>query len=226
MAQRDDALLREISLDLLVGKYDRAIELLDHHFHLWEGQTGVHDVYVDALLLRGQQHFKAGRYAEALKDYAACLEYPDRFETGRPRRDGGKAAQIHYFLGTAYEAIRDAAKARQHFDQAARARAGWSDARYYQALAYRKLGQDARAAEVFDGLIRSGKERLEAPAKVDFFAKFGFQQSDRPAKAQAHYLIGLGHLGKGDKTEAKTEFQKAVELEANHLGARTMLGRD
>lgn len=226
VAQRDDALLREIVLDILVGKYDRAIELLDHQFHLWEGQTGVHEVYVDAHLLRGQQHFKAGRFAEALKDYAACLEYPDRFETGRPRRDGGKTAQIHYFLGTAYEALRDGAKARQQFEQAARARAGWSDARYYQALAYRKLGQEARAAEIFEGLIRSGQQRLAAPAKVDFFAKFGFQQSDRLRKAEAHYLIGLGHLGKGEPTEAKAELEKAVELDPNHLGARTMLRRD
>ena len=226
VAQRDDALLREIVLDILVGKCDRAIELLDRHFHLWEGQTGIHDVYVDAHLLRGQQHSKAGRYAEALKDYAACREYPDRFETGRPRRDAAKAAQIYYFLGTAHEALRDGAKARQHFEQATRARAGWTEAQYYQALAYRKLGQDARAAEVFDGLIRSGKERLEAPAKVDFFAKFGFQQSDRTAKAQGHFLIGLGHLGKGEQTQAKAALEKAVELDPNHLGARTLLRRD
>ena len=204
-------------------KYDRAIGLLDHHFHLWEGQTGIHDVYVDAHLLRGQQHFKAGRYAEALADYAACLDYPDRFETGRPQRDEAKAAQVHYFLGTVYEAIHDPAQAREHFERTVRARPGWTDARYYQALAHRELGQDARAAECFDGLIRSGKERLESPAKADFFAKFGVQQSDRVRKARAHYLIGLGKLGKGDHPAAKAEFQKALDLEASHLGARMML---
>ena len=192
VAERDDALLREITLDLLAGKYGRAIELLDHHFHLWEGQTGIHDVYVDAHLLRGQQHFKARQYAEALKDYEACLEYPDRFETGRPRRAADKAAEIHYFLGMAYEALRDGAQARQHFDQAVRARPGWSEAGYYQALAYRKLGQDARAVEVFDGLIRSGRQRLAAPAKVDFFAKFGFQQSDRVAQGAGALPHRLG----------------------------------
>jgi tetratricopeptide (TPR) repeat protein len=225
VAERDDALLREIVLHILVGKCDRAIKLLDHHFHLWEGQTGVHEVYVDAHLLRGQQRFKAGRYAEALKDYAACLEYPDRFETGRARRDGGKTAEIQYLLGTAYDALRDAAKARQHFEQATRSRAGWSDARYYQALAYRELGQEAQATEILYGLVRAGREQLAAPAKVDFFAKFGFQQSDRARKAQGHFLIGLGLLGKGEPMAAIGEFQLAVELDASHLGARTMLRR-
>jgi tetratricopeptide (TPR) repeat protein len=205
---------------------------LDHHFHLWEGQTGIHDVYVDAHLLRGLQHFTAGRFAEALKDYEACLEYPDRFETGRPRGPGAKAVEIHYFLGHAYEALHDAGRAKQHFEQAVgstqgsrprRGGDGRSEAAYYRAMAYRKLGQDARAAEILDGLIRSGQERLTAPAQVDFFAKFGFQQSDRARKAQAHYLIGLGQLGKGDWPAAKAEFQKAIELDASHLGARTML---
>jgi tetratricopeptide (TPR) repeat protein len=232
VAERDDALLREITLDLLAAKYDRAIELLNHHFHLWEGQTGIHDVYVDAHLLRGQQHFKAGRHAEALKDYAACLEYPDRFETGRPRGPDAKAAEIAYFLGTAYEALHDAAQAKQHFEQAAgstraarprRGGDGRSEAAYYQALAYRKLGQDARAGEVLLGLVRAGREQLAAPAKVDFFAKFGVQQSDRARKAQAHYLLGLGYLGKGEIMAGMAELEIAVELDASHLGARTML---
>ncbi len=224
VAQRDEALLREIVLQILVGQYDKAIDLLDnHHFHLWEGQTGVHDVYVDAHLLRGQRHFDAGRYAEALKDYEACLEYPDRFETGKPYRDGSKTPQVRYHLAAVCEAMRDGPAARKHFEQATRARPGWSESRYYQGLAYRKLGQDAKAAETFDGLIRSGREKLAAPAGVDFFAKFGTQQSDRVRKAQAHYLIGLGCLGKGETSAARAEFEEAVRLDANHLGAHTML---
>ncbi len=51
VAQRDDALLREIELLVLLGRYPRTLELLDaHHFHLWEGQSGVHDLWVNAHL--------------------------------------------------------------------------------------------------------------------------------------------------------------------------------
>ena len=94
VARRDDALLREISLLILLGHYDRALELLqNHHFRLWEGETGVHDVYADALLLHGQQSLRSGKYAAARKDFEAALEYPDRFETAkrssRPRPGRG-----------------------------------------------------------------------------------------------------------------------------------------
>jgi tetratricopeptide (TPR) repeat protein len=224
VAQRDDALLREIILLVLVGQYDRAIDLLEnHHFHLWEGESGIHDVYVDAHLLRGQQHFQAKRYADALKDYLACLEYPERFETGRPYRRGGRLSQIDYFLGMAYEALDNAEQAKMRYQQAAAGKPDWSEARYYQALAYQKLGEPAKAAEIFDGLIRTGTERLEARSDVEFFAKFGARQSVTVQKAQAHYLVGLGYLGKRQSADAKRHFNEAVKLNVNHLGARTML---
>ena len=129
VAQRNDALLREIALDLLaqVRPGHRPVGSPLPPLGI---QTGIHYVYVDAHLLRGQQHFKAGRYAEVLADYAACLDYPDRFETGRPRRDEAKAAQVHYFLGTVYEAIHDPAQWRARFSLARRARPGWTRAHY------------------------------------------------------------------------------------------------
>ena len=224
VAQRDEALLREISLLLLVGRHDRAIELLDgHHFHLWEGQSGVHDVYVDAHLLRGRQRLAAGQAAEALKDFAACLEYPDRFETGKPYREGGRLAQIHYALGTAQEALRAEARAKEHFERATGLRGGSPDARYWQGLAWRKLGQEAKAAEQFESLLRRGRESLDAKPAVDFFAKFGFQPSAQLRQAQAHYLLGLGLLGKNETSQAKAEFQQAVQLDLNHLWAQTQL---
>ena len=120
VARRDDALLREISLLILLGHYDRALELLEnHHFRLWEGETGVHDVYAEAHLLRGQRSLKAGKYAAARKDFQAALEYPERFETAKARRGQGRLAEVDYFLGAVNEAEGHAEQARRHFEQAA-----------------------------------------------------------------------------------------------------------
>jgi hypothetical protein len=58
---------------------------------------------------------------------------------------------------------------------------------------------------------------------MDFFAKFGTREPIRVQKARAHYLVGLGHLGKGEKDRARESFEAAVQLCASHLGARTML---
>jgi tetratricopeptide (TPR) repeat protein len=101
---------------------------------------------------------------------------------------------------------------------------GWSEISYCQGLAYRKLGQEREAIEVFDGLIKFGKERLAASAGLDFFEKFGERQSEVSRLAHAHYLLGLGHLGKGSKAEAKAEFEQVLKLNPNHIGAKARLG--
>ncbi|MGE5608882.1 MAG: DUF5107 domain-containing protein [Bacillota bacterium] len=224
VSQRDDALLREISLHILLGNYDRAIALLgDHHFRLWEGETGTHDIYADAHMLRGQRFFQAKQYAEALKDFEAAGQYPDRFETAKPTRTSGKLIQVSYFLGTVYEALGQADKARSYYEQATQGSREGSDLRYYQALAHGKLNQEDKATQIFNDLIRTGQDRLKATEGMDFFAKFGTRQSATAQRANAHYQIGLGHLGKREFPEAKEQFESALKLNAAHLGARTML---
>jgi len=228
VSRRDDALRREISLLTLAGNCDRAIELLDtHHFRLWEGESGTHDLHMDAHLLRARQHLKARRFDAALKDCQLAMEYPDRFETAKPSGIGGRMVQAFYVMGLTYEAMGRSDEARDCFKKAAGAntfgRGDAGDSRYDQALAQRKLGQESRAAASFDALIRMGADRLKAAEGMDFFAKFGTRQSPMFQQSQAHYLIGLGQQGKGKTAEAKAEFEAALKINAAHLGAKTML---
>jgi tetratricopeptide (TPR) repeat protein len=134
--------------------------------------------------------------------------------------------QVYYLMGEVHAAAGQADKAKSDYEQAAGARADrgeLSDVRYYQALAQRKLGHEDRAARAFDELINYGTQRLQGGSDLDFFAKFGTRQSVAAQKARAHYLVGLGHLGKGQGADAKKAFEAALELNASHLGARTML---
>lgn len=221
--RRDDALSREIMLLVQLGKYQRAVDLLAaHHFHVWEGGGRIHNVYVDAHLLKGCEHFTAGEYTEALESFQAALEYPENLEVGRPY-SGGRAAQAYYFIGSVYEVMDDVEKAKEYYEDAAAMRYGWSEISYYQGLVFRKLGQEEKADQMFEGLIEFGKERLKAAPSMDFFAKFGERQSVMRRKANAHYLLGLGYLGKENKSEARAQFQKAVELNINHLWAKQQL---
>jgi Tfp pilus assembly protein PilF len=71
--------------------------------------------------------------------------------------------------------------------------------------------------------MQFAKERLDATAEMDFFAKFGERQSAVNRRAQAHYLLGLSLLGRGEKEKAKTEFMKALDLDINHLWAKYYL---
>jgi len=221
--QRDDALSREIALLVELGKYDKAIGLLEtHHFHVWEGGGRIHNVFVDAHLFRGQECYKSKKYREALKDYEAALEYPENLEVGKPYR-GGRSSQVYYFIGTAHEALSDAEKAREYFEKSIASKHSWSEICYYQGLALQKLGREDEANQMFEGLIQFAEQRLKVSPSMDFFAKFGEKQSARIRRADAFFLLGLGFLGKGKLTEAKEEFKKALKLNVNHTRAKKQL---
>lgn len=224
VARRDDALTREIELLIVAGlsdppKLDRAVELLTtHHFRNWEGSGQIHNVYVDALLARGQTRLKAGEAGNALKDFQAALEFPENLEVGRARRSP-RNAQIQYLIGVAQTALGDSASATAAFEKAAAGRGGGSESDYFRGLAMRKLGRQADAKPLFERLIKAGEGQLARGEPADYFAKFGEKQSDRVRQANGHYLIGLGRLGLGAVDLAKAEFKQALERHPAHLGA-------
>ena len=231
--KRDDVFLREIILYVVLGQYDKAIDLLaNHHFHVWEGEeVRVHNVHVDAHLLRGENSFKEKRYEEALKDYEKALDYPENLEAGKPYH-GGRYSQIYYFIGTAYEASGDTEKSRKFYEKSVAIQCDWTligqiidwaGVCYCQGLAFRKLGQEDKADRIFDGLVKFGMERLSAAPAIDFFAKFGGKESERSRTVHANYLLGLGYLGKGKRTKAKIEFEKVLKLNPSHIAAGTQL---
>ena len=235
VAKRDDAITREIELLIVTGRPDRALELLrGQHFRNWEGHSQIHNVYVNACLAQGVKLAADKKPREALAAYKAALEYPENLEIGRPP-NSPQDARIQFLIGTAHEALGDAASAKAAFEQAVsdaaaakadseRALAGRSDSDYesdfFGALALRKLGRTDEAKTIFERLLKIGEEQLAKGDGPDYFAKFGEKTSERVRQANAHYLIGLGQLGLGEKEKASASFQQALELHPAHLGAR------
>jgi tetratricopeptide (TPR) repeat protein len=220
VSRRDDSLSREILLLIQTGKYDRALELLEnHHFHVWEGGGRIHSVFVDAHLLRGQHRYFSKDYGMALQDYLEALEYPENLEVGRPVR-GHEEPRVHFFIGTACEALGDERKAREWYERSVAEPAKGSEQSYYQGISYLRLGRKAEAEGMFDGLLKFAQDRLKDSPDMDFFAKFGEKQSADNRRAQAHYLLGLSYLGRGEKAKARDEFEEALRLNINHLWAR------
>jgi len=227
-AKRSDAMTQEAKVYLLVGRYEQALQLLKtHRFHNWEGYGDVHDVYVDACLLAGGRELHAGKFNEALGDFQAALEYPENLEVGRPYHEG-RRPEVDYWLGVAYGKLGNSAESLEMFRQAVAA-LGPEQGReqpemlYYAGLAAQKLGRAAEATRLFGELIGKGDETLAARPEADYFAKFGLRLSSRLRLAEAHYLIGLGNLGMGEAAKARGQFQAALNLNVNHLGATTQL---
>jgi tetratricopeptide (TPR) repeat protein len=220
---KDETLLREIQLLIQVGRYDDAISILsNHHFHVWEGSTAVHDMYVLAHLMRGDYYFANKKYDAALKDYEAALEYPENLEVGG-EWDGGWFPRIYCSIGKVYEATNNQREANKFYEKAVTGQYDWSEMSFYQATAYRKLGNEEKAVQIFNGLIKAGEEKLKSSLTMSFFEKFGEKQTRSSIMADAHYLMGLGYLGRNMCSEAIKEFEEVLKLNRNHVGAKMHL---
>lgn len=225
VVRRNDSFLRAIMTMVLTGHYDQAIDAMtSHHFHIREGGGKIHDVYMDAFLLRGIEHLRAGQAQAALDDFLAAGGYPENLSVGRPRNDP-RAPQVAYYTARAYEALGNAEEAKAYDDKSAKQKdtQHWPKTQFYQAMAMAKLGDKTQAKALFEGLIETGTARIEHDESTDFFAKFGEQQARGARLASAHYLRGLGYLGTGRRETARLEFQQASTLNASDVWARAQL---
>lgn len=238
---RDDIIAREINLEILAGKPDAAIKLLESRFfRAWEGggSFSLGDSWINANLALGHRHMAAKQYSQALADYRAALQIPANLAEATGDVTGRKA-EISYWIGSAYQAMGDSEKARQSWIEAAtplnanrdngasRYSGHFSNgsmgglaagvrveqaAPYYQALALDKLGQSDRARAIFTQLVAVGNQALtNAPA------------AQRTQIADAHYIAGLGQLGLHNQDQARQEFSLALKASPDHYAATRAL---
>ncbi len=219
LSQREDALIREIMVLVLNRHYDKAINYLNENFfHIQEGSRGLHDVHVDAHLLRGLSYLEDGQYQKALDDFFMADKYPANHQIGRDP-DYVRNAQIYYYTGLAYEKLGENDRAEVFYNKTVSQDIENSVYLYYQALAYEKLDESKNADELYNALISTGEDYIQDLDEVDFFAKFGSGESIRERQATGHYMIGLGKSGKGSRKEAVSHFEKTTELDKSRLWA-------
>jgi tetratricopeptide (TPR) repeat protein len=173
---------------------------------------------VNAHVLRGLQTAGKGELETALDDLVAALDYPTNLGVDRPTKDP-KASRTEYHIGITLEALGNSDEAKTHFENAANNDVGGTEFRYEKGRAHAKLGHTDEAQKLFDALIADGTKQRDEGAKVDFFAAFGEKTSHNKQMAQAHFLIALGHLGKGEIEAANAAFTEALTFDPNHLWA-------
>lgn len=210
---RQDSFQREIMVLILTGKYQTAIDYLENNFfHPEEGRNDIHNIFVDVHLLEGLRLLKAGQPQEALTHFLRADEYPEHLSVGRPKNDP-RLTQVAYFTGNAYAALGDTEKAKEFYQKAAdQKEAGRSEGRFYQAMSLKALGMAEESRKIFDDLVATGRRQLEEGESADFFAKFGEQKTRRAKAASAHFVLGLGRLGQGQKAESQREFEQAAKM--------------
>jgi len=223
LMKREDALIREIKVLVHAEEYNRAIRYLtDYFFHSQEGSRDLHEIHVNAHLLRGLQRMRMGNYKEALDDFLMADEYPENHQLGRAE-NYIRNAQIEYYTGLGYDLTNQPGKAKMHYQKAASDQRMNNEYIYYVGLASEKLSDAERADRIYEQLIMLGTESLSQTNEIDFFAKFGEDMEANRRQASAYFMQGLGYLGKGSNAKASALFEKALQLDPNHLWAKEMM---
>ena len=90
-----------------------------------------------------------------------------------------------------------------------------------QGLALRKVGKEAEARGRFNSLISYGEKHLYDTFVMDYFAvslpdlQIWEDDMNKKNRIHCHYLMGLGHLGLGNKEKADKCFSYIKEINPN-----------
>lgn len=239
--ERDDVYLERLSLYNFEGDHAKALELINsRQFHPWEGGEGkVSGQYLYALIQSARKNIEARKFEEAidLLTTAKADSYPHNL--GEGKLYGAQENDIDYWLGIAYEGKGCAQEAKECFNKASigldelSAAVYYNDQQpdkfFYQAMAWRKLGNSAKANDMFHKLLQYATEHMDDTIKIDYFAVslpdlliFDADLGERN-KAHCLYLKGLGYLGLGNINEAKKYFNEVLLIDNNHFGVKGQL---
>ena len=234
IAQRDDLLLEQITLLNQTGRYEEAMSMINEHtFHPWEGGEGkIPTQYQMARVELAKECIAGGDYSRALTLLKECLEYPHLL--GEGKLYGAQENDFYYFMGVAYDAMGDAASARECWEKATvgpqepAAAMYYNDAKpdkiFYQGLALLKLGRKGEANGRFYKLLNYGKQHVFDDVVMDYFAvslpDLQIWEGSLNLANEIHckYMLALGNLGLGRKAEAMKYLQEVEKLDNNHLG--------
>jgi tetratricopeptide (TPR) repeat protein len=227
LEKRDDAITRLVMLYNLTGSYDKALEIMNkRHFHVWEGNGSIHDVFEDACLLQGITLLERKQYAKALASFQQAATYPFNLEVGKPADESGNV-RINYYIALAYSGLNNLALADAYFNKAAQYthHGNPDELSFYKAMALKKLGKASEATLIFDQIRKSATAQLNSTDGTNFFAKFGNEDQRESKNGYNYYLLGLSYLGDENPRLAHDNFQQSVQLDPGQLWAGFMLKR-
>jgi tetratricopeptide (TPR) repeat protein len=234
--QRDDLTIEYVTLLNNAGRYAEAVDMLRaRSFHPWEGGEGrVAAQYVAGLIGMAQTALTHDA-ARALDLLEQAINYPHNL--GEGKLPGSNENHIHYWRGVALAQLGQHDAARIAWQRATRGDSEPTSARYYndqppdmiwyQGIAWRKLGDSARATALFERLIAYARAHRDDVIRPDYFAvsypTFLVFNDDSALRHGLHcdYMEALGQLGLQQFSHAKTLFDTVLQREPNHSGALT-----
>ncbi len=211
----DPALSRYVKLCFECGEMDEAIYYLkSHHFHSWEGQYWIYDIYYESLRERAVVYQKKNKLSLALADLEAAVLYPENLEVAPALKD--THAHITFQMGEVYQAMANQAKAKECFEKIVKEdHPDESAGVYFQAKALDALGKPKQARIKYLSLIRWGTARAKKEEKL---LRYLGQRNPFLINFPSHPAMGLyqqylGWSGLGQNGKAQQALKKALKRE-------------
>ncbi|HEU5167417.1 MAG TPA: DUF5107 domain-containing protein [Chitinophagaceae bacterium] len=232
---RDDLYIEFVTLHNLLGLHHEAASLLAaRNFHPWEGGEGkVSGQHVITYVELAKKALTEQQFKEAIQLLKTAEVYPQNL--GEGKLYGASENDIHFWIGSAFEALGDIKQARHYLQLAATGDADPAPAIFYndqspdkiayQAFALIQLNQEEEAVKRLRRLIAYAQKHINDEVKIDYFAvslpDLVIFDDDLNKRNKIHclYMEGLGYLGLQQWQEAKNCFKMVLDLDLSHQGA-------
>lgn len=159
----------------------------------------------------GVKFIKAKQYDKAIQYLAYSVKM-------QPTTNG------YYYLGYAYYSKGDKANALSNFQQALKLNPANANAKQMVA----KLGGGAASGGAVGGVAQQylvkGHQFLKA-RRYDEAIKYYQASANAQPSYQAYQFMGTAYYYKGDKANAKTAYEKSLQLNPNNPGVRNMIAK-
>ncbi|HUA64830.1 MAG TPA: DUF5107 domain-containing protein, partial [Alphaproteobacteria bacterium] len=220
------------------GQPERALEILAFRkFQPWEGGEGLAlGQHVRTHLALGRKALERRHYAAALALFQQALTSPENLSEATHIL--ANCSDIYYWLGVTWEGLRNGAKAREQWQNAAAFRGDfqemsarpYSEMTIYSALAMQKLGHKEQAAKLLGELLTYAKKLAKMEAKIDYFATslptmllfeddLNFRQQTTALVLEAQARFGLGQ-----KPRARRLLAQILKRDPNNIFAADLQG--
>ena len=214
---RDDCFLDEIILYTQDEQYEKARELLlSKRFNIYEGGEGKltrHHGWLYTLM--GQKALEAGDAEKALEWLKTGLIYPANY--GEGRHYSAQEGNVYYYTGLCHEAMGDAAKAKEAYQEAAGQPSQITEMTFFTALAEAKLGREEDARKTFRSMVEEGEKRQASSHRWGYFG-VGMAAPlpseldiKRMNLIDAHLLMLLGKAGLGQDYQSDLDALKVYD---------------
>jgi len=204
VATYNTAVSQLVELYIHSGRNLDALKWLNNtHFNSWEGQYGIHQLWLQGNIKQGDAEFDQGNYENALSYYQQSLLYPANLEVAE--QPNTIHARKKYLIGNALLAMGKKREARKYFEAVIADRVEDRNAyQYYRGKAMEATGKKQEARLIYEKMLE---------ALGDEWTGTG-QSGPREKRRESVWMYsrGLALKGLGNEKEAESLINQAIEL--------------